>query len=178
MNYLQNLDSQLSHLIFQFIPHTSLTDILFSFLSLKGNSIVIWLLLLGILFLFEEKRNKKFLVYFITTFVITSFIVIGIKDVIKRPRPCHVFQPIVSYHCPTDASFPSAHAAAAFASALIFAYFDKKRAGFYYGLAFLIALSRVYFGYHYVGDVVGGGVLGIAVSYIILRNHRVTTRSI
>lgn len=166
LNIILQLDSQITNLINTILPHNSFFDLFFSFFSLKVSSIIIWLIIIVFLVIFEEKRNKHFIIYFFLSFLITSFIVnIIIKNIVQRPRPVNT----ISYSCPKDYSFPSGHAATAFAAAVILSYFDKKRKWFYYLIASLIGLSRIYLFCHFFLDVVGGAVIGIAISMIILK---------
>lgn len=64
-----------------------------------------------------------------------------------------------------DWSFPSDHATAAFAIAGPFlSTFGAARRWTYLILATLVSLSRVYAGTHYIGDVAGGALTGLAAS--------------
>jgi len=64
---------------------------------------------------------------------------------------------------PSSASFPSGHAATAFAAAVAVALVYPRLGRPLLALAVVIALSRVYLGVHYVLDVAAGTLLGIAV---------------
>jgi membrane-associated phospholipid phosphatase len=64
---------------------------------------------------------------------------------------------------PADASFPSGHAATAFAAAVAVALVYPRLGRPLLALAVVVALSRVYLGMHYVLDVTAGTLLGIAV---------------
>jgi len=60
-----------------------------------------------------------------------------------------------------DPSFPSDHATAAFAIAVIFAVSNMPKRAVWFGLAAVtIAISRVYVGTHYASDVLGGALTG------------------
>lgn len=76
-----------------------------------------------------------------------------------RPRPEAVRLLIPTPNFP---SYPSGHAALAFAVAVVLALAYRRKRGWLLGLggAGLIALSRVYLGMHYPSDVVGGAILG------------------
>jgi undecaprenyl-diphosphatase len=64
---------------------------------------------------------------------------------------------------PLSASFPSGHAATAFAAAVAVALVYPRLGRPLLALAVVIALSRIYLGVHYVLDVAAGTLLGIAV---------------
>jgi undecaprenyl-diphosphatase len=78
-----------------------------------------------------------------------------------RPRPAEVR---LIWPAPNFPSFPSGHAAIAFATAAVL---SLHRRQWRFGLAAvagasLISLSRVYLGHHYPSDVAAGAVLGAA----------------
>jgi membrane-associated phospholipid phosphatase len=64
---------------------------------------------------------------------------------------------------PDSSSFPSGHAATAFAAATAVALLHPRLRAPLLALAAMVALSRVYLGVHYWSDVVVGGLLGAAV---------------
>ncbi len=160
MSYLLSLDYFLTNLFNKLIPHNIFFDYFFYFFSLKGGSILIWMAIIVLLIIFEEKINKKFILYFLIALGITSIVVLGLKNTVRRARPTTV--------CEKDFSFPSAHATTAFAAATILTFFDKKRRWFYYLVAVLIGYSRIYLGCHYFLDVVVGAFLGWLISVTIL----------
>lgn len=163
MPYLLALDAKLTTLLFGIVPHSSFFDAFFSFLSLRGGFAVWGIVLILLLILFEEKRNHVFLLYFIGGCSVTFLLVNNVmKNLFMRARP------FLNDGCPKDFSFPSTHTATAFAAAAILSYFDKKRTGLYYFLAFLISYSRIYLGCHYLLDVVFGGLTGYLIVKIIL----------
>lgn len=174
MNNLLDLDKQITLLINGVLPHNYFFDIFFSFFSLQGSSIIIWALIIFIITLLEEKHDKKFILYFFISFLTTALLVnVLLKNIFQRPRPLpNIKYEVVNKTCPKDYSFPSGHAATAFASAAVLSHFDKKRRWFYYLVAFLISLSRIYLGCHYLLDVVGGAVFGeiVTLGVIIIRS--------
>lgn len=179
MSFLLNLDYFMTNFLAKLIPHNIFFDYLFSFFSLKGSSILIWVLVIILVVIFEErknpgitKRDKKFIILFSAAFLLTFLLSdIILKNIFLRPRP---FLSSSIYHlesltCPTDFSFPSAHAATAFAAATILAFFDKKRKWFYFTVAVLISYSRIYLGCHYFLDIIFGALLGFTISKISLK---------
>lgn len=172
MNSLLLLDQSITLFLKNLIPHNLYLGNFFSFFSLKGSSILIWILIIiGVAILEEKKypgiskKDKKFIVLFSLSFILTTLIVeFPLKNIFERARP------IVSqiYQCPIDYSFPSGHAATAFAAATILTYFDKKRRWFYYTVAVLISFSRIYLGCHYFLDIAVGSILGYMISRLLL----------
>lgn len=67
-----------------------------------------------------------------------------------------------------DPSFPSDHATATFAIAAAFLVHGMRRSGMAFLVAAaIVALSRVFIGTHYVGDVVGGALTGAAAAVVV-----------
>jgi undecaprenyl-diphosphatase len=84
-----------------------------------------------------------------------------IKAHFRRRRPfVDVVRALVIGKRPGSWSFPSGHTAASFASARALSAVWPERAGTFYGLAIVVAFSRVYLGVHYPGDVLSGAALG------------------
>jgi undecaprenyl-diphosphatase len=68
----------------------------------------------------------------------------------------------------TTHSFPSGHALSSFACATVLGIYLPRWRPFFFGLAALIALSRVYNGMHYPTDVLAGALLGIATGWSLV----------
>jgi undecaprenyl-diphosphatase len=174
-------DQKITQFLNLLLPHNSFFDYFFSFFSMKGSAIVVWILVIIFAVIFEEKKHpgisnndKKFILIFLTAFLTTSLLVeFPLKNFFRRQRPITTnFNQLqlISTHsnCPSDFSFPSGHASTAFAAATVLAYFDKKRRFLYYTIATLIAFSRIYLGCHYFFDVLAGAIFGYLISKLIL----------
>ncbi len=184
MEKIISVDYFITNLINKFFPHNIFFDYFFSFFSLKGSSILIWLLVILLSVILEERKNpgvnkkdKKFIILFSVSFLLTFlFSDVVLKNLFHRPRPqlistnFNLFQ-FISNSCPTDLSFPSTHAATAFAAATVLTFFDKKRRWFYYTVAVLISFSRIYLGCHYFLDVIAGAIIGYIISQLLLFVH-------
>ena len=71
-----------------------------------------------------------------------------------------------------DDSFPSMHAATAFAAATVAAEYSPKDAPYWYGGAALVAWSRVRLKRHRLGDVAAGALLGYGLASLELELPR------
>lgn len=103
---------------------------------------------------------------------LTHILTLGLQLIIRRPRPPIAVSEIQMWW--RTSSFPSAHSAGSMAFAIMFAnttiYFSFGIA-FAIGIvvfAFLIGLSRIMVGVHYLGDVLAGFLFGILVTGIFL----------
>lgn len=84
-----------------------------------------------------------------------------LKHFFERPRPCHVLEQIhLLVGCGGGFSMPSGHAANSLAQAGFFAVVAPSSRKWLIPLALVIAISRVFVGVHYPGDVLVGGAIG------------------
>lgn len=88
---------------------------------------------------------------------------LGIKDLTHRARPFEAHPQIHPLYSVHSSSFPSGHAATAFAGAIVVSYLAPRATPFLLAFAAAIAFSRIYVGVHYPGDVVVGAAIGAAV---------------
>lgn len=97
----------------------------------------------------------------------------GLKPAIQRERP-FVATPEVRVigGLPSGASFPSGHAANAFAGAFVLARLAPGGRVVWWLLAAAVAYSRVYLGVHYPLDVMAGGLVGLASAALTVRVTR------
>lgn len=108
----------------------------------------------------SDKAKTRWIVVELIPIVLISYLIATcLKFLFLVPRPCFGLE-----DCPLTPSFPSGHATIAFAfSTVIVARLRERKYLLFFGLAFLVALSRIMLGVHAVVDVVAGSVLGIAV---------------
>ncbi len=98
----------------------------------------------------------------------------AISHLWERPRPfvAHpAFTHLLSAPSP-DPSFPSDHAAAAFAIAFAILAFSRVAGIWFLAAATLIGLSRVALGLHYPSDVLAGMFVGWAAAVLVTRLGR------
>ncbi|HYX88583.1 MAG TPA: phosphatase PAP2 family protein [Gaiellaceae bacterium] len=102
-----------------------------------------------------------------------------IREAIDRRRPPLVYaEPEPLVRVPHQPSFPSGHAATAFACATVIAWAAPRLRLPAFVLAAAIAWSRVYVGVHWPLDVLGGAVLGGLVATALLMLAAVLRRSL
>jgi undecaprenyl-diphosphatase len=95
-------------------------------------------------------------------------VVLAIKFVFRRQRPEGEWGSL--YRMTDPHSFPSGHAARAFLlAALVTAWGPEWLVPVIVVWAPLVALARVAMGLHYVSDIVGGALLGLAGALVAIR---------
>jgi membrane-associated phospholipid phosphatase len=94
----------------------------------------------------------------------------GIKSLFRRKRPVWVREAPRPHklRTPLSSSFPSGHASAAFTAAGVLGHGDPLWP-LYYGVAAVVASSRVYVKIHHASDVVAGAALGVGLAAVARR---------
>lgn len=95
-----------------------------------------------------------------------------LKEAVQRPRPFRSIEGTIPLLTPHTFSFPSGHATLAMAMAVVLAKHFPKSAFVVYSLALCVGLSRVYFGVHFMSDVLAGFLLGGLLGQLSLRLER------
>lgn len=146
---------------------TAWLDVVFPFLSVINNVGLFWIVLSVILLLF--RRTRLCGICMLVCLAVDCALGEGLlKHIVMRERPCNVM-PMdgMLIPKPTTSSFPSGHTASSFTAATAMFYHHKRAGIAAYGLAALIAFSRLYCYVHYPTDVLAGMVLGIAVACVL-----------
>lgn len=173
---LDALDANL-FLLVNHLPHTRLLNALFYGLTFIYQGGAAWYANLGIAALRHRRIIRNGMREVALPLLISSALVeLPIKTYFKRKRPfITIIQAIVIGKKPGTWSFPSGHAAAAFAGAWLLNYKFSRFWGLRYLVAGLVAFSRIYLGDHYPGDVASGSLLGMLFAMFfrwLLRSKR------
>ena len=146
--------------------HTPQLDRIMPPLTNFADHAKLWVAVAGGLALFGGRFGRRAATRGMLAVAANSAIVNGpVKWSARRARPDHALVPLhrLSRRIPRSSSFPSGHAATAFAFTAAVAQ-EQPRLAFPVGaLAAGVAYSRVHVGVHYPGDVVAGALLGTAI---------------
>jgi membrane-associated phospholipid phosphatase len=153
------------------LPHWKLSDRFLTRLSWVMTSGTGWLLFLLLATLLDRQRGwKATRAVAPALWFATATVEHPIKNWFRRRRPfISLIEAIIVGRKPGSYSFPSGHSAAAFAGALLLAREYPAGARGFFGLASLVAFSRIYLGVHYPGDVLSGSLLGLVLAKIYSR---------
>jgi len=167
------LDQQIFFEIFQWAGRWMTLDILMIWLT---GAMMYLLPISLLLFLVLGKNKKKELIMLVMTglavLLSRGIIVSLIRLAWHRPRPFIALNliPLIPYV--DKGSFPSGHAAALFALALIVYFFHKKTGIVFLVLSGLSVLARVYVGIHWPSDILAGAAIGIFSSWAFYTVYR------
>lgn len=114
--------------------------------------------------------------------VTATIVNVAVKPLTRRRRPDRVAGDVpLARHVPmpVSRSFPSGHAAAAFAFATGVGHLAPTAAVPLRALAAVVGYSRVHTGVHYPGDVLAGALIGTGLAQLttrVLARHRPTSQ--
>lgn len=133
---------------------------------------------LGIIIFFikQPRAIKKSMIVCGAIIAPLSYIIAKISSAFYyNPRPFVMghFIPLVA-HAP-DNGFPSDHTLLAGAIAMIIWFYNKKISYWFWGIAFLIGIARVYVGIHHIADILGSIIIVIisGIIYFIFKKHKI-----
>jgi undecaprenyl-diphosphatase len=153
------------------LPHTRLLNRIFYTITLVFTGGTAWYVLMAGLTLVRPRFGWRVARDSVVPLAIaTSLVEHPIKRYFRRRRPfITIVQAVAIGLKPGSWSFPSGHAAGAFAGAWLLSRHLPRQRGLLYTLASLVAFSRVYLGDHYPGDVVSGSALGALFAWLLRR---------
>ena len=178
IDWLFSIDKAIFYLWNQTLANP-ITDVVMPFLTDLNKSefgislfAVLWLLLM-----FRGGKRGRILGSLLIPLVIMSDQLSSsvIKKIIERPRPCHELNgvPVLEHvrllvSCGPGFSFPSSHAANAFAIAAFFSHYYRKWSWLLFSFATIMGISRICVGVHYPSDVIGGALVGVVCAAFVI----------
>jgi len=161
-------------------PHTPETEDWARFGSSLGNGLFLGGLITSLYLggeIFDERGLRKTALLSLESWMTAGALVIGLKAIFERARPytgkgSHHYKPFSfssGYH-----SFPSGHAASAFAVATVIAGQTEFILAdvLAYSLSTLVAVSRVHESKHWASDIFIGAAIGYFIGKKICSLHR------
>lgn len=139
-------------------------DTVMPYITYLGSGGIIWIAMAVIMLISQKNRKTgiKIAVALILSLIVCNFI---LKPLTARVRPYGITEISLLIGEPSGASFPSGHASASFAAAVVLM-INKSRIRYAaLVLAVLIAFSRLYLYVHYPSDVLAGAALGTALAF-------------
>jgi undecaprenyl-diphosphatase len=141
-------------------------------LSAVGRGGIVWFVI-GAVAAWRRRRWSDFVTLSLAVLLAWLLADVVLKPAIGRERP---FVRAPGAHViggkPHDASFPSGHAANAFAAARVLSVTVPGAWVVWWSLAIATGYSRVYLGVHYPLDVVAGAGIGFASAALVLAGRR------
>lgn len=136
-------------------------------LSNAADHSKLWLAVAGIIGVLGGTSGRRTALTGLAAIAINSLVVnLPMKLLGRRARPdrtaAHV-SPARQVPMPTSPSFPSGHAASAFAFVAALAPTMPTLARYLRALVYVVGYSRVHTGVHYPGDVIVGSFIGTAI---------------
>lgn len=157
--------------------HTSSADVLMYYVTGMGEGGFISIVLLVLLGL-SKFRNWWYFTTALTAGVLPALVTQYIKRSVNAPRPLKFFNEAQWIHTLPEwprlmeHSFPSGHTCGAFSLFCLLSFLLSQRyryAGImFFGLALLVAYSRMYLAAHFFIDVYVGSILGVSFTMLII----------
>lgn len=147
--------------------HAAFLNPLMIGVSALGNSGLVWIVLAAVLLFFKKTRKcgALMLLSMAVCFILGN---LCIKNLVQRPRPCQIDTAVqLLIPMPSEYSFPSGHTLHGFAAAVMIFLHHRKAGIAAIFLAAVIAFSRMYLFVHFPTDILGGMLLGIAVTLLV-----------
>ncbi|MEA3297411.1 MAG: phosphatase PAP2 family protein [candidate division Zixibacteria bacterium] len=168
LEYLNTIDRTL----FEFINiqlANSVTDFIMPIITSDNLLRVLYGFAMVLILIYGNRRLRWLVLFSVVALTLTDQISSQfLKNLIERPRPCHILEEInLLVGCGGGFAMPSSHAANAFGQACLFSMCIKELKYYIYAFASLIAVSRIFVGVHYPGDIIVGAVVGCLIGFLL-----------
>ena len=137
-------------------------------------SFLIWLMFAGLLVLWivdgKIKREQALHAFFsgVIAWILTEMV----KSLFDVARPFHINgYDTLTLTVPTGYSFPSSHAAVAFAIGVTLWLHNKKYGTLFLLFSVLVGVGRVLANVHYPIDIIGGAAIGVVTAFVLENIH-------
>jgi undecaprenyl-diphosphatase len=152
--------------VFNGTMHSGILDMIAPYITEAGGGVFVFAV--AIVMIFAGRRKVTLAgILLLSGLSITYYVVHFIKIIVQRPRPFIALSDVNILYTTGGFSFPSNHSATAFMAAFVLSWCFGKRYFFYF-LACVVAVSRMYLGVHYPLDVVAGAVIGMTIGYVLV----------
>lgn len=142
------------------------TDRLFYAATELGDFGLVWMLI-GASRGLQSDRDLRTAGRLTATLAVESVLVNGvIKQLFKRERPVSQEPRPYKMRMPMSTSFPSGHSSTAVVAAMLLSEARPAAAPLYWGVAALVATSRIHVKIHHASDVVGGVATGLVIGTV------------
>lgn len=144
-------------------------DAVMPMVTMCGNMGIIWVAIALVISAKAKYRKCSItmLIGLIVGVIVGNLI---IKNAVQRDRPCWLVEiPDLLIANPQDFSFPSGHTLSSFCAASVLFHYDKRLGVPSFGVAVMIAFSRLYLYVHFPTDIIGGAFLGMIVASITIK---------
>jgi undecaprenyl-diphosphatase len=168
----------LDEIIIKLVPYVQnyILNEFFMGITFVSSEILLFVILTSLFLWTERKRIWILPLWFsLVLSVLVSFV---LKIWIQRPRPFQegLISILPSLNNPNfvtwNFSFPSFQTLFVFAAVPILNKEFPRMKYFWFSLAGLVGISRIYFGLHFPSDVFAGGVIGYLIGHMIVKGEK------
>jgi undecaprenyl-diphosphatase len=156
----RHFDLSVDHWFADNLRGRPMADRIFYSASALGDHGTIWLILAAIRGLRSDEGFPAAIRAAAGVGIESALVNGPVKLLFRRERPELLGERPLPLRRPRTSSFPSGHATSAFCAAALLSDGDERWALLYYGLAVIVAWSRVHVRIHYASDVVAGMAIG------------------